>query len=57
MPISVSSGPDPKVAERLAQLVDLQAAGIKWYWRSLGIIVAIASIVSAVFQALNYFHS
>ena len=55
MPIS-GGGPDPKVAERLGDLVALQQASLRWHWRSLAIIVAIASVISAIFQVLNFFN-
>ena len=54
MPIS-GGGPDPKVAERLAQLVELEAAGLKWYWRTLAFLATLGTILSAVFQILNYY--
>jgi len=54
MPIS-GGGPDPKVAERLGDLVALQQASLRWHWRLIALIVALATVTSAVFQALNYF--
>lgn len=54
MPLG-SGGPDPKVAEHLGDLVALQQASLRWYWRLIAGIVALATVVSAVFQTLNYF--
>ena len=48
-------GIDPKVREQLGDLVSLQKSSLKWYWRAIAIIVAIATVISAVFQMLNYF--
>ena len=55
MPISYTG--DPKVRERLEDLIALQRASMKWYWRSLAIIVTLAAVFSAIFQALSYFTS
>jgi len=55
MPIAVLKTSDPKVAERLAQLIELQAAGLKWYWRSIALVVAFASILNVIFQILTYY--
>jgi len=54
MPLS-GGGSDPRVAERLADLVTFQQASLRWYWRTIAIIVAVATVVSAIFQMLNYF--
>ena len=40
----------------LENLISLQKAGLKWYWRSLAIIVTIASVVSAIYQILNFYY-
>ncbi len=55
MSISVGGGPDPRVRERLEDLVAIQQASTKWHWRLIAIIVALATVVSAIFQVLNYF--
>lgn len=46
---------DPKVRERLEDLIALEQASLRWYWRLIAIIVAFATVISAVFQMLNYF--
>lgn len=50
----ISRAPDPRVAERLEALITLQQASLKWHWRTLAIIVSVATIASAVVQVLNY---
>jgi hypothetical protein len=42
------------VNKRLDELSSLYEASLKWYWRLLAIIVAGASVISAIFQILNY---
>jgi hypothetical protein len=49
-------GPDFWTRARLEDLIALQQASMKWYWRSLAIIVALAAVLSAVFQGLSYFN-
>jgi hypothetical protein len=36
------------------ELMALQKASLKWYWRLLAVIVAISAVVGATFQVLNY---
>lgn len=47
--------PDPKVVERIETLIALQKASLSWFWRSLAIIVSLATIAGAVFEILSYF--
>ena len=54
MPLSIFDKTDPKVIAHLEPLIDLQKASLKWRWRLLAITVAIAAVVGAVFQVLNY---
>ena len=51
-----ATAPDPKI-EQLSELIGLYKASLKWYWRTLAFTVTAASIVSAVYQVLNYYHS
>ena len=55
MGLSNPGQPDPRVAERLQDLITLQQASVRWHWRLLAVVVVIAAVTSAVFQALNYF--
>ena len=52
---SSGSGPDPRVAEHLSALVEVEQKRNRWYWRVVGVIVAVAAIASATFAALAYF--
>ena len=54
MPLSIFDNTDPKVVAHLESLIGLQKASLKWRWRALAITVAIAAVVGAVFQVLNY---
>ena len=55
MPLSIfEDKTDPEVIEHLKSLIGLQKASLTWRWRSLAITVAIAAVVGAVFQVLNY---
>ena len=55
MSISMASEPDPKVREHLGDLLAIQKASLRWYWRLLAGIVALATVTSATFQVLSYF--
>jgi len=52
MPISYTG--DPNISKYLEQLAALQQASLRWYWRLIAIVVALATVISAIFQALNY---
>jgi len=54
MSLSIFDKTDPKVIANLESLIALQKASLKWRWRLLAITVAIAAVVGAVFQVLNY---
>lgn len=51
----VGHGPDFRARARLEDIYALQQASLRWYWRLLAFIVALATVVSAVFQTLSYF--
>lgn len=62
MPIATIGG----IPETLEEIRNLGAtikhlgaiyeASLKWRWRLLAIIVTIASVISAIFQVLNFFN-
>lgn len=45
-----------RLGEIIKHLGQIYEASLKWRWRLLAIVVTIASVVSAVFQALNFFY-
>ncbi len=55
MGISNPGQPDPKVPEKLEKLIDQGKSNLRWYWRFIIIIVAISTVITAVFQVLTYF--
>jgi len=54
MPKATINGEDEDLLA-IRGLYSLAKASSKWHWRSLAIIVAIASVISAIFQVLNFF--
>ena len=44
----------PLASKEQRELLALQKASLKWYWRLLAVIVAISAAVGATFQVLNY---
>ena len=62
MPIATLRGISETVEEiknlgmTIKHLGAIYEASLKWHWRSLAIIVAIASVISAIFQVLNFFN-
>ena len=51
MPMISSGRPDPKVSENLEKLLKLEK---NWFWRGIGLTVAMATVISAIFQILSY---
>jgi hypothetical protein len=47
--------PQAETNKQLEGAIALYKASLSWYWRGLAILVALATITSAVFEALNYF--
>ncbi len=43
-----------RLTDTVKHLGAIYEAGLKWRWRLLAIIVTIASVISAVFQALSF---
>ena len=54
MPKATINGVDEEVWE-IRRLRDIFKASTKFRWRLLAAIVAIASVISAIFQVLSYF--
>jgi len=50
-----SSVPDPKVADRLGTLLDVERGRDRWFWKVIGLVVSGATVTSAVFAGLTYF--
>lgn len=46
----------PEIREELKRLGKIYEASLKWHWRLLAIVVTIASVVSAIFQVLNFYY-
>ena len=49
-----SSPGDPNISKYLGELLNVYRASQSWYWRIMGLLVALAMVVSAVFQVLDY---
>ena len=62
MPVASINGVDQRVWElrQLGKTIEhlgaIYEASLKWRWRLLAITVTIASVVSAIFQVLNFLY-
>ena len=52
---SIQPGPDPKVRKSLEELLVLQQARDRLFWKGIGLLVSAATVTSAVFSILSYF--
>ena len=45
-----------RLNETIKHLGAIYEASLKWYWRAIAVIVALATVTSAVFQVLIFFN-
>ncbi len=53
-PLSVFDSGLGKTEKLLEELSGLYKASLRWYWRAIALTVAIATVVSAIFQVLIF---
>jgi len=58
MPVPlVKADVNPELIQAVKEIVRIEINRDRWWWRIIGIIVSLSTIITAIFEILSYKHS